>query len=206
MKRVLNSGSIKLPYITGTEEGLRANLNNNWTPEIFAEKVCSVWPEELDKVLFTFEVKAPLLTFNDFQEAQLGTLTRLPVQDYQIAYLPPKFYSKSEGLMFNIMTNKACNDQNTKLYNFYVGVFNLYNNLLKEGMCKEQARLVLPQGLFIVFQWSITAQDLIRFINEHHSESPEIWGYCSTFVLYLEEHLPLVTKWLKTNRWQNFSL
>lgn len=210
MKRVLNSCTIKLPQIKGTEADLFDVYNNpsfNLPKDEYIRWVFenSKEDEYLCYYAFTFEIKAPLLIFLAFQDSNLGTLNRLSEQDHPIAYLPPQFYKKA-GLMYNIMDPKTCNANNTKLYNFYSAALNFYNNLLKDGMCKEQAQLVLPQGMLINFLWEINIMDLIIYIEEHHSDSPEIFGYCSTFVLYLEEHFPLVTKWLKSNRWKNLSL
>lgn len=208
MKRVLNSGSIKLPYIKGAEEEILRQLNcldNEWTLDQIVDIICRRYPEYLFKVEFKFEVKAPLLTFLAFQEAHLGTLNRLKDQDHQIAYLPPSFYSQND-LTYNIMDAKTCNAHFTKLNNFFEWSFNFYNKLIKEGMCKEQAELVLPQGMFVTFLWDVNAHDLVRFIEENWNQSPEMYGYCSTLVLYLEEHLPEITKWLKINKWQHISL
>lgn len=177
MKRVLNSGSIKLPYVKGKETDLE----------------------------FTFEIKAPLLTFLAFQDSNLGTLNRLAELDHPIAYLPPQFYTK-DASGYTSMDGKSSNIYTTKLFNFYTAAFNFYNNLLREGLCKEEAGLVLPQGVFVNFLWVVTVKDLVAYIEAHHADSPEIYGYCSTFVLYLEEHAPELTRSLKATSWQNFSL
>jgi hypothetical protein len=162
VKRVLNSGSIKLPYIKGNET---------------------------DGFIFTFEIKAPLLTFLAFQDVHLGTLKHLDELDHPIAYVPAEFY-KFDASEFNLMDSKQCNVYSTKLFNFYNAALNFHNNLLKEGLCKEQADLVLPQGVFITFLWEINSTDLITYVKQHYSDSPEIYGYCSTFMIYLREHMP----------------
>lgn len=208
MKRVLNSGSIKLPYVEGSEEILFDQFKWIWpnlSTEDFIAALYKSTPHVLENVRFKFEIKAPLLVFNTFQEAHLGTLNRLEVEDHQIAYLPPSFY-KQDGLMVSIMDVKSCNVYNTKLYNFYNAAFNFYNNLIKEGMCEEQAKLVLPQGLFTSFLWDVNAKNLVTFIEKNHNKSPELFGYCSTLVLYLEDHLPQFTKWLKVHKWRNINL
>jgi thymidylate synthase (FAD) len=203
MKRVLNSGSVRLPDVKGTE---RERLDTIYAIGLFGEDAIKFIFEEnptvFNHITFKFEIKAPLLVFNAFQEAHLGTLDRLEGQDHQMAYLPPSFY-KQDDLTYKIMDVKSCNAYNTKLYNFYVAAFNFYNNLIRDGVCEEQAKLVLPQGIFVNFLWVINAKDLIDFISNNSSKSPEISGYCSTFMLYLDEHLPLSTRWLKANRWGN---
>jgi hypothetical protein len=192
VKRVLNSGLIKLPYINGSERGLLDN-HKPGDPDVYAS------------LTFTFEIKAPLLTFLAFQDSNLGTLKRLDELDHPVAYLPPQFYKKDD-YGYTSMDGKSSNIYTTKLFNFYTAAFNFYNNLLREGLCKEEAGLVLPQGVFVNFLWTITVKDLIDYIETHHADSPEIYGYCSTFVLYLGEHTPELVKWLKINRWQTFSL
>lgn len=197
MKRVLNSGFIKAHTVNGTEEIVLSNLP--------VEVICRTFQEYLFKMEFKFEVKAPMLTLLDFQDANLGTITKPEDSDHQVAYLPPQFYSKS-GLEYEIMDAKSCNAHFTKINNFFEWSFNFYNKLIKEGMCQEQAKLVLPQGVFTTFMWKVNAFDLMRFIEANWNKSPEMYGYCSTFVLYLEEYLPSITQWMKANKWQNISL
>jgi hypothetical protein len=197
MKRVLNSGFIKLHSIRGTEKEILGTLSG--------EQVCKLFQEYLFKIEFRFEVKAPLLTLLAFQDANLGTITKPEDSDHQVAYLPSQFYSQDD-LTYTIMDDKACNAYYTKLNNFFEWSFNFYNKLIKEGMCKSQAALVLPQGIFTTFMWDLNASDLINFIDDNWNSSPEMYGYCSTLVLYLEEHLPEITKYLKANRWKNIGL
>lgn len=205
MKRVLNSGTIKLPYIKGAEADLVLRYNNNWDSNMLCTRLFEDCQEGLGMISFTFEIKAPLLTFLTFQDSNLGTLNRLPELDHPVAYVPAQFYTNTAS-EFNNMESKQCNIYSTKLFNFYSAALNFRNNLLKEGLCKEQADLVLPQGMFINFIWKISLGDLIKFIEEHYSDSPETYGYCSTFALYMQEHTPMITRWVKANRWQNISL
>jgi|SRR5579872_1252138 len=197
MKRVLNSGFIKAHDIKGTEVTVLGTLP--------VDTVCRTFQEYLFKMEFKFEVKAPLLTLLAFQDARLGKISKPEDSDHQVAYLPAQFYSK-DGLTYKIMDAKSCNVHFTKLNNFFEWSFNFYNKLRKDGLCEEQARLVLPQGLFVTFIWEVNALDLIRFIEGNWSKSPEMYGYCSTLVLYLEENLPQITRWMKANKWQHISL
>jgi thymidylate synthase ThyX len=201
VKRVLNSGSIKLPYITGSEkdlekDGYKVNeLSDAWMENYVAEKL-------LDKIKFTFEIKMPVLVAQTFYNDKLGTLTVQGGPDHPIAYLPQQYFKESP-LGTNIMDSKACNDYNTKLNNFYNWAFNFYNKLIEGGMNPAQAELVLPQGLFKNYLWEVNAKDLISFIEQNHGQSPELRGYCSTLVLYMEDHLPNVTAYLKRNQWKD---
>ncbi len=204
MKRVLNSGAIRLPNVSGSEKNLLPNVRSSLNPGLDPIEY-SLDLRIYDEIAFKFEIKAPLLTFLTFQDSNLGALNRLPELDHPVAYLPPQFYKKDDSA-YTSMDDKSSNIYTTRLFNFYTAAFNFYNNLLRDGMCKEEASLVLPQGVFINFLWDITAQQLVEFIEKHYNDSPEIYGYCSTLVLYLEEHAPELTRWLKVNRWQHISL
>jgi hypothetical protein len=205
MKRVLNSGQIKLPYVEGSEQETLNKFKRFYKDTPANEVITSSFsldPYFLNDINFTFEIKAPLLIFNSFQKDQLGKLIMLEAHGDQEAYLPSQFY-KQDVLTFIPMDAKTCNEFNTKLNNFYNWSFNFYKKLIESGLCHEQAVMVLPQGMFVSFYWTVCAKDLITFIETHYNKSPELFGYCSTLNLYLDDHLPLVSKWLKRNKWQN---
>jgi|SRR5689334_8122761 len=201
MKRVLNSGTIKLPYVKGSEADVLRYQNDLSTKE-YLDIIFNGCETRLELVSFRFEIKAPLLTFLAFQDSNLGTLNRLHELDHPIAYLPPQFYTSN----LESLDSKTCNAYNTKLYNFYSAAINFYNKLVTDGMCKEQAKLVLPQGMLVNFAWTADAGEVITFIEKFYNVSPELYGYCTTLAVYLEEHMPEAVKWLKQNRWQNISL
>lgn len=217
MKRVLNSGSIKLPYIQGSENDILLKAKGSFyiesvskgyygavSKEELIERICNGMDENsLKEAQFTFEIRAPLLVFIEgFQRSKLGQLTLLDGQDHQIGYLPQQYFKESP-LGTTIMDAKACNDYNTKLNNFYNWSLNFYNKLIENGLCPAQAELALPQGIFRTFLFEINTKDLISFIEQNHDKSPEMAGYCGTLVLYMEDHLPNVTRWFKANKWQS---
>ncbi|MGH7974787.1 MAG: FAD-dependent thymidylate synthase [bacterium] len=202
MKRVLNSGTIRLPQIKKDlrylDQYVDAAVKDSNFDNLLDYQLLENWT-------FVFEIKAPILTFLAFQDSNLGTLKRLGEQDRQIAYLPPYFYKK-DGTTFIKLEDKQMNIYNTKLFNFFSAAFNFYNKLIEEGMCKEQAELVIPAGLFINFLWEINVRDLIMYIEDHYNDSPEIFGYCSVLMIYLEEHLPNLVRWLRARRWHDLGI
>jgi len=212
MKRVLNSGSINLLGILGTEENIFEYISsspdlNTLTQDESLDLVYSKYNGyHFSQIVFKFQVKAPILILQSLQKSRLGTLESFPIQDTSEVYLPPSFYRYGSTEGFLAASSKECNDLNTKYSNFYRNVLNFYQNLLKSGVCQEQADLVLPLGLFVTFNWVVNAQDVIKFIEKNYNESPELSGYCSTFVLYLEDTMPIISDWLKRTKWQNYKL
>lgn len=203
MKRVLNSGYVKFLNVEGSEQDLIERVK--LFP--FMDQLLLIYNSGLlEHVKFKFEIRSPLLCLQIFQSSNLGTLNTFVSSDASEVYLPPEFHSGGVQQGFHPMVDKHCNELNTKFSNFYRNVLNFYNKLLEQGVCQEQAKLVLPQGLFETFYWSLTAEELIEFIETNYNKSPELFGYCGVFVLYLEEHLPAITKWLKQNKWSDFKL
>lgn len=51
-----------------------------------------------------------------------------------------------------------------------------YQKLLALGVAKEQARMVLPVGIFTEFYWNIDLHNLLKFLSKRiaHDAQPEI--------------------------------
>src|SRR5690242_6778372 len=104
MKRVLNSGTIKLPYISGSERDI-LHYQNDLSTEEYYKVISNGCEARLELVTFKFEIKAPLFTFLAFQDSNLGTLNRILELDHPIAYVPPQFY----GSNHEPLSSKDCN-------------------------------------------------------------------------------------------------
>lgn len=207
MKRVLNSGYIKLNKVLGDEKQLldkskQLSFYQNLSQDEMIKDMVSK-STMLGSILFVFEIKVPvLLLLQSFQKANLGTLETFLTSDVSEAYIPPSFFKLGPS-GYVPMEDKDCNDLNTKYSNFYRSIINFYHKLLEKGVCQQEAQLVLPQGLFTTFTWSLGADELITFIDQYNSLSPEMRGYCEVFLLYLEENMLVTSEWLKRNKWQD---
>ena len=52
----------------------------------------------------------------------------------------------------------------------------LYNNMLEKGVCKEQARMILPQNMYTEYYGTVNLNNLLKFINlrTHEGAQQEI--------------------------------
>lgn len=188
MKRVLNSGSITLNVIHETyKEDLLDTKMDAFTCNYI-----------LSEVIFEFDIKAPILILQSFQKARLGEITMFEIADATEAYLPPYFYKHSPSGLVQ-MDASTCNALNTKYSNFYRNVSNFYLKLLDQGVCQTEAAMVLPLGLLTTFKMKVSGKALLDFINAEKDKSPELYGYCESFMLYLSENLPRTMQWLLMN-------
>jgi thymidylate synthase ThyX len=203
MKRVLNSGSIKLTNILGSEQQILERFTCTLPPNSLEEDVIKFLfsnnPRSFSQVLFTFEIKAPISLLSIWHKSKLGTINEYGQLHINEVYIPPFFYKRdNEG--FTQLESKDCNDLFTKFNNYYTASINFFQKLLERGLCKEQAQMVLPAGLFATFTWIVDSKDLMTFIEKNNRISPEMYSYCETLMIYLKEQMPKVTEWVQQNK------
>lgn len=81
---------------------------------------------------------------------------------------------------------------------------NDYNRLLSFGMCKEQARYILPQGIMTEFYAKVDLKNLMDFLILRRAPDAqlEIRVFADAIFEMLEKRLPICMGLLKTGSWQ----
>ena len=190
-----------------------ARISFNKQKQVFDEK-----DEELVKYLaehehtapfrhayMTFHVKAPLFVFrqwmkhriaSDFNELS-GRYVNLEEQDF---YVPEIFRQQhkdnkqgSEGQIANqafahMTYVKSCKDALIQ-----------YSSLLDAGVCKEQARCVLPQAMYSEVYWTCSLQAVSHFLDlrlDSHAQW-EIQQYAKAVESIVEMLYPISLKALR---------
>ena len=77
-----------------------------------------------------------------------------------------------------------------------------YNNLLEAGVCREQARMVLPQTMYTEFVWKIDLHNLMHFLRlrmDSHAQE-EIRDYANAMFKLVEPTVPYTMKAFKDFR------
>lgn len=69
----------------------------------------------------------------------------------------------------------------------------LYENMIKNGVCREQARMVLPQNLYTTYWGTVNFNNLIKFIElrTHEGAQEEIQQVANACQSILEEIWPI---------------
>ena len=124
-------------------------------------------------VYFTFHIKAPIFVLRQWQKHQVGStfneISGRYVEFKNSFYCPDEFRSppskdikQGSGDTLDEMTQK-------RVYNAYQFIVNtaheVYKELLEMGVCKEQARMILPLSLFSECYWTVSLQALVHFLN-----------------------------------------
>jgi thymidylate synthase (FAD) len=71
--------------------------------------------------------------------------------------------------------------------------FGVYDQLLERGVCREQARGVLPQSTYTEFYWKINLHNLMHYLQlrlDHHAQQ-EIREYAEVIYNLIEPLVPI---------------
>ena len=119
----------------------------------------------------TFHVKAPIFVMRQWMKHRISSefneLSGRYVEFEPEYYVPEVFRSQSKDLKQG--SDGVCQDQKTKSGIFADAIgetFNAYYHLLASGVCKEQARMVLPLALYTEVYWTASLQAVAHFIKQ----------------------------------------
>jgi thymidylate synthase (FAD) len=78
----------------------------------------------------------------------------------------------------------------------------LYNQLLEGGVCREQARGVLPQNLYTQYYGTVNLHNLLKFValRTHEGAQWEIQQVAKACLKIAEEHFPESVKAFREKR------
>jgi thymidylate synthase (FAD) len=147
----------------------------------------------------SFHVKCPLFVKGQFDKHQVGisinTISGRYVQTADDWYSPDiyrkaaenvKQGSKDEAVDVNLSVKELCERH-------YEASVRLYTNMIAVGVCREQARTVLPQGMNTEFYMSGSLQAFVHFIKlrtDSHAQK-EIQDYGFAFKDLVEPLFPV---------------
>jgi thymidylate synthase (FAD) len=124
-------------------------------------------------VMFQFHIAAPIFILRQWQKHQVGStfneMSGRYVEFKNSFHCPTEFREAPKG---NIkqgsggLLDPDIQDKADKAFKFSVNMsYEIYKNLLEMGVCKEQARGVLPLTTFSECIWTVSLQALIHFLN-----------------------------------------
>ena len=167
-------------------------------------------------VVFKFRVKCPLycarqwwkhVIASSHNDEQLGwneqSLRYVDMSDKAQFYMPYKFreQSKSNKQKGSVAVSKEKNDRSRLIYKHQCeSAFTAYKTLIDLGVCREQARGLLPTSIYTTFVWTVSLQALLNFIElrKGSGAQDEIVAYASAIEKMIEPIVPNTMKyWAK---------
>ena len=180
----------RVSYQTGTkttrgDRGLIRYLVRNWHTS------------PLELVVFKFRIKAQLYIARQWLRHRTASVNEMSAR-YSIVdeeYYEPEIlrgqsvvnHQGSEG------TVDIGEELKHTLSSQYKDAFKLYEQLLEKGVCREQARGVLPQSTYTSFVWKMDLHNLMHFLQlrmDHHAQK-EIQEYATAIYDLIQPLVPL---------------
>lgn len=158
--QVLNNGSVILLEHMGGDQAVIRNARRCWRSESRSENADRQLLRHLIKaghktpfeaMVFTFDVKVPLFVARQWFRHRMGSFNEeslrycIALRDY---YIPENL----EGALL----------EDWKLHN--EAAFDFYDQLVEHKIPKEQARSVLPVGIYTNFYWTVNGSSLMNFL------------------------------------------
>lgn len=151
---------------------------------------------------FRFKVEAPIFTFREHHRHRVGHSYNEMSGRY--TELAPKFYvpacarvqhGKPGAYHFEEEDpdSRISVAMRGRLDAAYRSAWNDYQQLLSLGVAKEQARMVLPVGIFTKMIWSCNARSLMHFLGlrAEKSAQKEVQVVAFAAEKALAEHMPI---------------
>lgn len=159
----------------------------------------------LEHVVFTFSVHCPLFVRGQWHRHRTWSYNEISRRYTEVDmefYTPPKLRQQAkvnrqaseEWINFDDVPLRAQIEQHNK------DSLKLYDDLIAQGVCREQARGVLPQNMMVTFWATVDLNNLIHFLELRDSEHAqwEIREYAIAIKKLIKPHIPNVAKYFES--------
>lgn len=156
-----------------------------------------------EHTLFTFHVRAPIFVAREWVRHRIGTawneLSGRYVQLSKDCFVPDSWRvqtGKPGQYTYEPLDEFKTPEATQILLKGYGGALLAYRELLDMGVAKEQARMVLPLGLYTRWYWTCNARSLMKFVSlrTDPSAQEEIRDYAKQIEQHLEAKMPATYK------------
>jgi thymidylate synthase (FAD) len=162
-----------------------------------------------EQVVMTFHLKIPLFVFAQLVRHRTA---RLNAQSARYTIMMDEFYLPSpdkvrgqgEGnkqVGDGVLEERFAADASTLFRRQARAAYGIYTDLIELGVCREQARMVLPQNLYTQCYWQMDLHNLLKFIGlrDHPHAQAEMQEYARAMLEIAREMAPVsVAAWEAT--------
>jgi thymidylate synthase (FAD) len=129
----------------------------------------------LEHMVFTFSIHCPLFVRGQWHRHRTWSYNEISRRYTEIDlefYTPSKLRQQAETNRQASIDSPNFEDAalREKISNHNKESFELYNSLLEAGVCREQARGVLPQNMMVTFWGTVDLSNLLHFLELRDSE------------------------------------
>jgi thymidylate synthase (FAD) len=161
-----------------------------------------------EMVVFKFKVHLPIFIARQWMRHRTWSyneISRRYTSEDLSFYIPSQFRWQAEN-------NKQCSDglvEDGDNWQYVAAVQSItqlaeliYNNMIKDGIAREQARMILPQNTMTTFFAEANAHNLMHFLTLRLAEDaqPEIREYANAMLQIMQDKMPVTIKAFKKYR------
>ena len=158
----------------------------------------------LEHLVFTFSVHCPLFVRGQWHRHRTWSYNEISRRYTEIDlefYTPSQLRRQSENNRQASFRDDAFDDERLrrKISDHHIASLGLYNELLEAGVCREQARGVLPQNMMVTFWGTVDLNNLLHFLelrDSDHAQS-EIREYAVAIKQLIAPIVPHVAEYFK---------
>lgn len=193
MIKVLNKGYVDLVDHMGGDQAVIDSARRCWrsTPKgedadkkLIRHLLRKEHKTPFEAMTFRFDIKCPLFVARQWVRHRMAGLCEESLR-YCVANREYYIPEGTEGLAWIHVNERQ---------------FDAYQDFLCLGMPKEQARSVLPIGIYTTFYWFVNGSSLLNFLKlrtDKHAQK-EMQAYAKAIMCYLQDIAPITAKeWKK---------
>jgi thymidylate synthase (FAD) len=160
----------------------------------------------LEHVKFQFSVHCPLFVRGQWHRHRAGwsynEISRRYTEVDMELYLPNNYRSQSKDNKQASLDNEFIeknNEAKTLMLEANNNALMTYNKLIEMGVCREQARGILPQNMFTTFWATVDLRNLLHFIelrDDEHAQK-EIREYAKAMKELIRPYAPHVISYFE---------
>jgi len=156
----------------------------------------------LEHMVFTFSVHCPLFVRGQWHRHRTWSYNEISRRYTEIdmeCYTPPKLRRQSENNRQASFADDAFDDAGLReeIRRHNAASIALYDHLLESGVCREQARGVLPQNMMVTFWGTVDLANLLHFLELRDSDHAqwEIREYAIAIKKLIKPLIPHVAEY-----------
>ena len=149
-----------------------------------------------EHIVFTFHIKCPIFVARQWFRHRIGSFNEISGRYTELStefFVPEAFReNKTDNHQASKMGNFSEDETISMLneWNYAIDICeSTYHSLLEKGVAREQARAILPMGIYTEFYWTVNLRSLFNFISlrKANDAQAEMQEYAKTIQLVAEE-------------------
>lgn len=150
---------------------------------------------------FRFHVKCPVFVAREWFRHRIGSFNEFSARYSEVPnefFVPAKTEMRTQvgkpgSYTFEQLSDAEASRAVEEIEKAYAYAYHAYAGLLERGVAKEQARMVLPVGMFTQFYWTVNARSLMNFLSlrTHETAQYDIRVYANAVLELAKPAMPI---------------